>query len=600
MNFSDTSPLLARALAERQYSDPTPVQSAVLADAALNRDLVVSARTGSGKTVAYGLAFAPDILDTEGKMPAPAAPLALVIAPTRELALQVKRELEWLYAFAGAHIVACVGGMDPGLERKMLGRGAQIVVGTPGRLRDHIERRALDCSNLAALVLDEADEMLDLGFREDIEFILDATPAERRTLLFSATIPKGIAALAKRYQRDALRVEVAGGERGHSDIEYRAVRVLPREIEQATINLLRQAEAECAIVFCNTRESVRHLHATLQERGFSCVLLSGELSQHERNQSMQALRDGRARVCVATDVAARGIDLNNVGIVIHAELPHDSETLQHRSGRTGRAGRKGVSALLVPMARRGKAEAMLRDVGARAEWSGPPTADEIRKLDQERMLKDPLLAAEPEERDIELGRLLLAERSPEQLGAALVRLYRSRLPAPEDIADPGTGFSRDPRPRDTRDSRPQKFREGPFKDDRGPRPAFEDRGAQKPRKPGKERFPGNAVWFRLDIGRRKNADPKWLLPMLCRKGEIDKGDIGVINIMDTETRVEISQAVAERFALNIKRPGGENIRVERVNGDPKKAAPPAANGDAAPKKKPKQKYISKAEREAAK
>ncbi len=617
MTFPDTSPLLARALVERQYTEPTPVQSAVLTQTAENRDLLVSAQTGSGKTVAYGLAFAPDILNTQGQMPQAGAPLALVIAPTRELAMQVKRELDWLYQFAGARIVSCVGGMDAGLERRMLSQGVHIVVGTPGRLRDHIERGALNVASLAALVLDEADEMLDLGFREDIEFILEATPADRRTLLFSATIPKGIAALAKRYQRDALRVEVAGAERGHADIEYRAIRIAPRDMGHAVVNVLRFVEAECAIVFCNTRESVRHLHATLQERGFSTVLLSGELSQHERNQSMQALRDGRARVCVATDVAARGIDLNNLGLVIHAELPHDAETLQHRSGRTGRAGRKGVSALLVPISKHRKAEAMLRDIGAKANWSGPPTAVEIRKLDQERMLQDPLLAEAPSDSDVELGRLLLAERTPEQLGAALVRLYRSRLPAPEDIVDPGMGEKLPRSFRETRDDRPLRnnFRQQreeragfhergprPGGDERGPRPAFEDRGPPKSGKPQKERFPGQAVWFRLDIGRKKNADPKWLLPMLCRKGEITKSDIGAINIFDDETKVEISEKIADRFALNIKRPGGENIRVDRVQGGgPRKMdAKPAGPATTPPGARPKQKYVSKAEREAAK
>ena len=183
-------------------------------------------------------------------------------------------------------------------------------------------------------------------------------------------MPKAIATLAKRYQRDALRIEVAGGKRGHVDIEYRAIRIAPNEAEHAVVNLLRLIEAPIAIVFCNTREAVRHLHATLLERGFSAVLLSGELSQHERNQAMQALRNGRARVCVATDVAARGIDLPNVGIVIHADLPHDVETMQHRSGRTGRAGRKGVSALLVPIARRRRAEQFFAQAGLHPIWSG--------------------------------------------------------------------------------------------------------------------------------------------------------------------------------------------------------------------------------------
>jgi ATP-dependent RNA helicase DeaD len=346
LTFFRTSPALARALVERNYNEPTPVQSAVLTMEAEGRDVLVSAQTGSGKTVAYGLAIASTIFGKAEKMGMAMAPVALIIAPTRELAFQVEREFGWLYQHAAARIVSCVGGMDSRLERRKLLEGAHIVVGTPGRLRDHIERGGLNVTALSAVVLDEADEMLDLGFREDLEFILEATPVGRRTLMFSATMPKGIATLARHYQRNALRIEVAGGERGHADIEYRAIRVAPKETEHVVVNLLRFVDVRTAIVFCNTRESVRHLHATLLERGFSAVLLSGELSQHERNQSMQALRDGRARVCVATDVAARGIDLPNLGLVIHAELPHDGEALQHRSGRTGRAGRKGVSALL--------------------------------------------------------------------------------------------------------------------------------------------------------------------------------------------------------------------------------------------------------------
>ena len=335
----ETSPLLARALTERQYTDLTPVQAAVLKPEAEGRDILVSAQTGSGKTVAYGLAIASSLLDGDKPMGRASAPLALIVAPTRELALQVERELAWLYEHTRARIVSCVGGMDARAERRKLGEGVHIVVGTPGRLRDHIERGGLNLSDMQAVVLDEADEMLDLGFREDLEFILEATPPERRTLMFSATMPRGIATLARRYQRDALRIEVSAGERGHADIEYRAIRVAPKETELAVVNLLRFVEAQSAIVFCNTRESVRHLQATLQERGFSAVLLSGELSQHERNISMQAMRDGRARVCVATDVAARGIDLPNLGLVVHAELPHDAEAMQHRSGRTeiGRA-----------------------------------------------------------------------------------------------------------------------------------------------------------------------------------------------------------------------------------------------------------------------
>ncbi|WP_255609293.1 DEAD/DEAH box helicase [Methylosinus sp. Sm6] len=546
---------------------PTPVQAAVLSAEARGGDILVSAQTGSGKTVAYGLAIAPTLLGEADCLTAPRAPLALVVAPTRELALQVERELGWLYEHAAARIVACVGGMDARLERRKLAEGAHIVVGTPGRLRDHIERGGLDTTGIVAVVLDEADEMLDLGFREDLEFILEATPEERRTLLFSATMPKGIAALAKRYQRDARRIDVARGEGGHGDIDYRAVRVAPKETELATVNLLRYFEAPTAIVFCNTRESVRHLHAILLERGFAAVLLSGELSQHERNHSMQALRDGRARVCVATDVAARGIDLPNLDLVIHADLPHDAEALQHRSGRTGRAGRKGVSALLVAPARRHRAERLLRDAGAYAFWSGPPSAEEIDALDRKRMMNDPLLSEPPRDEDFEAAKLLLADRTPEQIGAMLVRLYRARLPATEAVVDPGQEPRQEPQRREPRAPRT---------------PAANSVKAPRP-----SRLPGGAVWFRLGIGRTKNADPKWLLPMLCRKGNLMRQDIGAIQIFEHETKVEIAEPAAAQFLADMRRPGGDSIRVERLSGssEPRTVEPPKK--DAEPKRRPK-------------
>jgi ATP-dependent RNA helicase DeaD len=542
VTFFKTCAPLARALAERNYETPTPVQAAVLARDVEGGDILVSAQTGSGKTVAYGLAIAADII-RDDETPDVREPVVLIVAPTRELALQVERELTWLYKYAPVRIVACVGGMDARLERRKLLDGTHIVVGTPGRLRDHIERGVLITKSLAAVVLDEADEMLDLGFREDLEFILETTPADRRTLMFSATLPKGIATLARRYQREARRIDVPRGEHGHADIEYRAVNVAPNETELVTVNLLRYFEAPTAIVFCNTRESVRHLHAILLERGFSAVLLSGELSQHERNHAMQALRDGRARVCIATDVAARGIDLPNLGLVIHADLPHNTETLQHRSGRTGRAGRKGVSALLVPLSRRRRAERLLSDAGVNARWSGPPTAEEIHALDQNRMLQDPLLTEAPDEEDLRLAHLLLEARSSEQLGAALVRLYRSRLPAVEQVVDPGQGPTR--------------------QESRGPRSGASTTRDTRDKRSHAAGPQGQTTWFRLNIGRRQNADPKWLLPMLCRRGNVTKQDIGAIRIFDQETKVEIAEHIASTFAAAMARPGGDNIRVER-------------------------------------
>ncbi len=531
MPFPTLPDAFARALAARDYAEPTDVQSAVLVPEAAGRDLLVSAQTGSGKTVAFGLAIAPTLLGEEGALPPPGAPLALAIAPTRELAMQVKAELAWLYAQTGARMASCVGGMDARAEARALAAGCHIVVGTPGRLRDHIERNRLDLSALRAVVLDEADEMLDLGFREDLEFILDATPDGRRTLLFSATIAKEIATLAKRYQRNGLRIDTVRRDSPHADIDYRAVTMAPHDAERAVVNVLRYFESPAALVFCATREGVKRLHGRLLARGFGAVALSGELSQAERTNALQALRDGRSRVCVATDVAARGLDLPDLDLVVHADLPVNKETLLHRSGRTGRAGRKGTSVLLVPFARRRRAEQLLTAAGLDAGWSDPPGPDLIAERDQERLLNDPLITAPPAEADQAFATMLLERAGPEGVAHALARVLRSRLPAPEE------DFHQAPAPSATRPgSHP------------GSQAMREEREPQR----AINTSIGPVAWFRIDIGRRKNADPKWLIPIICRLGGITKAEIGAIRIFDTDTRFEVAADSAPRFTAAVR------------------------------------------------
>ncbi|WP_395670556.1 DEAD/DEAH box helicase [Phenylobacterium sp.] len=551
MTFETAHPALARALASQGYEQPTPVQAAVM-DAPIDKDLLVSAQTGSGKTVAFGLAAAHALLGEAERFDAPGAPLALCIAPTRELALQVSRELTWLYADAGAVVATCVGGMDPRREQRALAAGCHIVVGTPGRLRDHLERGALDPSVLRVVVLDEADEMLDLGFREDLEEILDSTPIERRTLLFSATIAREIVVLARRYQREAHRIDTIRRDEPHGDIEHRAVRVAPNEVEHAVVNLLRYFEAPGALIFCATREAVRRLHSALRERGFAAVALSGEMGQKERSDALQALRDGHARACVATDVAARGLDLPELSLVIHAELPQSKAALLHRSGRTGRAGRKGVSVLLVPYNKRRKAELLINSAGVDVQWSGPPTADEIRERDQTRLLEDPLLAEAPAEDDLALGRKILEGSNPEAVAAALVRLYRSRLPSPEELFDDGQAAAPP-----------------------GPRP-------MRRAEPGGD-MAGDAAWFRLPIGRSNNADPKWLLPLICRLGHVTKKDVGQIRIFDRETKFEIAPDAEDRFRAAIKTAAEGDIRIEPAG--PPTAGPSRPPGRGGPPRK---------------
>ena len=537
---------LAAALARRGYDILTAVQKAALSPEARGRDLLVSAQTGSGKTVAFGIAVAPDLLEPDGSLGEGVAPRGLAIAPTRELALQVAAELTWLYADTGARIATCVGGMDYRTERRALDRGAQFVVGTPGRLRDHIERGGLDLTNLRVAVLDEADEMLDLGFREDLEFILQRAPDTRRTLMFSATVPAAIEKLARDFQRDGLRIAAMGEARQHGDIAYRALSVAVRDRENAIFNMLRFYEARTAIVFCRTRAAVNHLLARMNNRGFRAVALSGELSQAERTQALQSLRDGRSRVCIATDVAARGIDLPGLELVIHADLPTNSETLLHRSGRTGRAGAKGVSALIVTPSEYKKAQRLLQGARVVAEWGRAPSADEVNARDDVRMRDHPALSTALD--DMTIARDLLARVGPERIAAAFVHLWREGRPPPEDlieVAPPGV--------------------------------------APPPRAP---RAFGASVWFEISVGQTGRAEARWLLPKICEAGGITNEAIGAIRVRENLSYVQIATEQAARFGTLTEIEPGLTLR--RMDGEP-----PVA-GAAPPRSKPARKSTPRA------
>ena len=572
MTLPDTLPAaLAGALSARGYTDLTQVQSAVLVPHLSDKDLLVSAQTGSGKTVAFGLAMAEALLSGEDTLAPASAPLALIVAPTRELAVQVARELAWLYGIAGARLATCVGGMDMRDERRALERGAHIVIGTPGRLADHIKRGSLVTGGVRVVVLDEADEMLDMGFREELELILEGTPEERRTLMFSATVPKGIAALAARYQKNAARVTTDAEKSQHVDIEYKALLVAPGDEENAIVNIVRHSDSESVLVFCSTRAAVNKLMSRMGNRGFPVVALSGELSQKERSNALQALRDGRARVCIATDVAARGLDLQNLGLVIHADLPRDPATLLHRSGRTGRAGRKGVSALLVAPKARRRVERLLGDAKISATWGKPPSADEIARQDDARLLSDAAISAPSSAHEKQLVEQLLAQHGAEAVAAAFVRAKREGRSAPEELRDVDDSASdRKAKPdwerpeRSLRD-RPERIR--PDRPERAPREEWttrEDRPSREERPPREKRARTKradlhgAIWIAINVGRKKNADPKWLLPMLCKAGGLERDDIGQIRINAGNTHVELTPQGAMRLFEKV----GESGRLE--------------------------------------
>ena len=311
--------------------------------------------------------------------------------------------------------------------------------------------------------------------------------------------------------------------------------VAPSDIENAVVNLLRFHEAESAMLFCATRDNVRHLHASLIERGFAAVALSGEHSQNERNQALQALRDRRARVCVATDVAARGIDLPTLSLVVHVELPRDAEALQHRSGRTGRAGKKGTAVLLVPYPKRRRVEMMLRGARIEAEWINPPTPEDIRRNDRERLIETLIQPVEADEEDKVVAMRVQKALSADAIAVALVQAHRSKMPSLEEL------LSADARP----ERGPASKREG-----------FDD-----------------TVWFRINIGRKHDADPRWILPLLCRRGHITKNEIGAIKISANETLFDIPRASAAKFADALKRTAlddpDDGVIIDAIPGNPR-------------------------------
>ena len=532
---------LAGALDARGYDKLTPVQAAVLAEEADGRDLLVSAQTGSGKTVAFGLAIASDLLGEAERLAVRRAPRsAWSSRRPASSRMQVSRELDWLYATAGARVVTCVGGMDPMKERRALAGGAHIVVGTPGRLRDHLERGALDLSALARRGARrgrrDARHGLPRGPRGDPR--RHARPSAAR-LLFSATMPRPIARSPSATSATRCASRPSATSEAHGDIEYRAVRVAPNEIEHAVVNLLRFFEAR-------DRDPVlRHPRGGPPAPRAACPSAVSPpsrcpASSPRRSATTRCRRCATgARASASPPTSPRAASTcRDLGLVIHADLPRDAEALLHRSGRTGRAGRKGTAVLIVPFQRRQRVEGMLRGARIAAEWIGVPSAAEIRAKDRQRLLATLSAGVELEEEDQDLVRDLMNELAPEAIAAALVKSLRSDLPAPEDIIPAS--------------QRSDRATEG------GPREGFE-----------------NATWFKLNAGRRHNADPRWLLPLICRYGHVNRTEVGAIRLAANESYFQISERATPGFRKALSRatiaPEDQGLMIELA--EPREQAP---------------------------
>jgi len=591
---------LAGAITKKGYTALTAVQEAVLDPALAGRDLRISSQTGSGKTVAIGLTVREIVGGESASSPKGAArPRALVVAPTRELAKQVEVELSWLYASMRINVASVTGGGNFRDERRALGSNPGIVVGTPGRLLDHLTRGSIDGTNLGAVVLDEADRMLDLGFRDDLEAILKFAPDGHRTHLVSATFPREVMALANRVQNDPARIEGTPIGAANTDIEHLVHLVLPHERLDAIVNLLLETPGATTLIFARTRADVGELTHLLGEAGFEVDALSGEMEQRERNKALAAFKRGALDALVATDVAARGIDVQDVTRVLHAEPPMDPDSYTHRSGRTGRAGRKGKSSVLVTPPALNRVSGLLKRAGVRWRIDAVPTAQTIEAAREERLIAALTTVAPPEDPAEEPAETpvgppeaddkswALAKRIVEmgEGTRALARMIaRTRASGPEarsiTVINP-QGQAARKKPWEERNDRGDRGgTEGrPFADHRtfgeprGLRPerAQSDHESERMprREPGPPRTPrdaatdaGSWVQFRISWGQIHGADARRLLAMACRRGGIRGNDVGAIKVARTFSTIDVSASAAEVFERATREPDPRDPRVK--------------------------------------
>ena len=418
---------------KKGFTKFTDVQNLVIDEKNVGRDLLVSSQTGSGKTLAYSLSISDEILISKRKDSS--TPSGLIITPTRELALQVYQEIQWLFEKTDLTAVTSIGGMDINKERAKLKRKFNLLIGTPGRINDHLRKKYLNLSKLSVLVLDEADEMLDLGFKEDLDKIIQSSPENSRKLLFSATLPKKIISLANKYQKNPKRIEVSNQNVPHKDISYESYFINKKDTENAIFNLLRFYDDKNILIFCSTRSSVTHIHSRLLNRGFGVVCLSGALNQSERFKALQAMKNGRSRICVATDVAARGIDLVNLDIVVHADLPRNGESLLHRSGRTGRAGKKGKSILFFSPNEIRHYDNLVMHSKIKPKLNKFISKEQIEKKDNKRVIANIF----SEDKVIDSEKMILQKIvdkfSFEEIALAYIRKIKKGLSPIEDVED---------------------------------------------------------------------------------------------------------------------------------------------------------------------
>lgn len=546
----DIDPRVLRALHDVGYESPSPIQAATIPPLMAGRDVVGLAQTGTGKTAAFAVPVLSRI-DVSTR-----EPRALVLAPTRELALQVAEAFgKYAAHIPGLQVLPIYGGQSYGVQLSGLRRGAQVVVGTPGRVIDHLERGTLDLSHLDFLVLDEADEMLTMGFQEDVERILADTPEYKQVALFSATMPAAIRKLSGKYLHDPVEITVQSKTSTASNITQRWVQVAHQRKLDALTRILEVEAFEAMIVFVRTKQATEDLAERLRSRGFAAAAINGDINQSQRERTISQLKSGQIDILVATDVAARGLDVDRISHVVNYDIPHDTESYVHRIGRTGRAGRTGEALLFV----------------------APRERHLLRSI--ERATKQPLTEIPlPTVDDVNAQRVSkFADSITEALSAPSLALFRRLV---EDYAGEhdvpmadiaaalavasrdGEAFLMEPEPPAA--ERPRRDRDRDR--DRGDRPGAGGKGGSR------ARSGADLVTYRIAVGKRHKVVPGAIVGAIANEGGLRRSDFGHISIRPDHSLVELPADMSRETldALKRTRISGQLINLQRDSGPPHK------------------------------
>ncbi|WP_038907031.1 DEAD/DEAH family ATP-dependent RNA helicase [Dickeya oryzae] len=524
-----SAPIL-NALSEMGYEKPSPIQAECIPHLLNGRDVLGMAQTGSGKTAAFSLPLLNNIkADLK-------APQLLVLAPTRELAVQVAEACnEFSKHMQGVNVVALYGGQRYDVQLRALRQGPQVVVGTPGRLLDHLKRGTLDLSNLSGLVLDEADEMLRMGFIEDVENIMAQIPAEHQTALFSATMPEAIRRITRRFMNDPQEVRIQSSVTTRPDISQSYWTVSGMRKNEALIRFLEAEDFDAAIIFVRTKNATLEVAEALERSGYNSAALNGDMNQALREQTLERLKDGRLDILIATDVAARGLDVDRISLVVNYDIPMDSESYVHRIGRTGRAGRAGRALLFVENRER----RLLRNIERIMKLTIPevelPNAE---LLGQRRLAKFAAKVQQQlESSDLDMYRALLGKLQPQEeldietLAAALLKMAQGERPL---ILPPDPVVERRPR-REFRD-RDERFERRGERNDRAPR--GDDRPARRER-----RDVGEMDLYRIEVGRDDGVEVRHIVGAIANEGDISSRYIGNIKLFASHSTIELPKGM---------------------------------------------------------